>query len=322
MTQPPFTTGTGSAEGAKRGLPVSAGTVNNDGGSVVHVARNSSSLGNEYPRALVRDCRDRMLDAFGQQSFVMEPGTRVVTIAAPPKETGVGSPTDGEARCLIIKPTSPAPAPAPRAPRAPPSPDDDWRIFQDINALFYPTKAANIHPIHRKDGLPIANAAGCLDLIRTNTSLTTCTIFAWSQDSSTCYCREDGVWEYVNQSGRTSGCVHAGPGAVKGCNASPAPSPGPPSPSPPPPGPQAVYVGSTAGQAGCRAAGNNAVWIADPVTDDGVYRIVNEHATLGKLCLAAEDLGSTPKGYTDMAQVVARPCYNASSNSSTSVNHK
>lgn len=129
------------------------------------------------------------------------------------------------------------------------------------------------------------------------------------------------MWEYVKQSGKTSGCVHTGHDAVKGCNASPAPSPAPPSPpppSPPPPGPPAIYVGSTVDQAGCNAAGNNAIWIAEPVTNDGVYRIINEHATLGKLCLEVEDLGSTPKGYKDMAQVVARACYDPSSTADVS----
>lgn len=81
---------TGSAEGAKRGLPVSAGNASNDRGSVVHIARNSTSLDNQYPRALARDCRDRMLDAFGQQSFVIDPNTRRVTIAPPAERDGCG----------------------------------------------------------------------------------------------------------------------------------------------------------------------------------------------------------------------------------------
>ena len=146
-----------------------------------------------------------------------------------------------------------------------------------------------------------------------NASFTKCTIFAWSRSSGVCYCREDGVWEYVAQSERVSGCVHTGPGAVNGCIASPAPSPGPapPTPTPTPPRPPAVSVGSTAGQAGCKAAGNHAVWVAAPVAD-GIYQIVNDHATLGKLCLTVDGLGSTLKGYTDMAQVLARTCYNTS----------
>jgi hypothetical protein len=67
-------------------------------------------------------------------------------------------------------------------------------------------------------------------------------------------------------------------------------------------------VGSTADQAGCDAAGTDAIWIAESTTKDGVYRIVNDHPTLGKVCLTVEGLGSTPKGYKDMAQVVASPC--------------
>lgn len=146
----------GSAEGAKRGLPVSAGTVKSSRGNIIHhIARNSSSLDNQYPTALARDCRDRMLDAFGQQSFVIDPDTRLVTVAAPPKESGVGAPADGEARCLLVKPTlSPAARAAPPALQREPAITEPalqttvgWRVFDNVNALYYPTKAANIHTI-------------------------------------------------------------------------------------------------------------------------------------------------------------------------------
>ena len=63
---------TGSATGTRRGLPVAAGRFG-DGG--VYIARNSSSAAHTHPSAVLRDCRDALLDSFGQQSFAVDATT-------------------------------------------------------------------------------------------------------------------------------------------------------------------------------------------------------------------------------------------------------
>jgi hypothetical protein len=83
----------------------------------------------------------------------------------------------------------------------------------------------------------------------------TCTIFAWSPNTKTCYFRLDHVWApgWPND-GYVSGCVESGDGAVWGCAFDPTTAPCPanmvPPSAPPPPAPTAGCPWQVSGSIG------------------------------------------------------------------------
>jgi hypothetical protein len=138
---------TGSATGTKRGLPVSAGSAqivldNNPNSSVVYIARNSCSTDHVHPPAVVRDCRDHLLDSFGQQLFVIDPSTHQLAVSSQDVQ---------ERRCLLLKePTVNSVSTANSvssdltgggAAGADIDPNRSlWLTFAGINSLYYPTR--------------------------------------------------------------------------------------------------------------------------------------------------------------------------------------
>jgi hypothetical protein len=275
----------GSATGTRRGLPVAAGSAGGDGS--IYVARNSSSAAHTHPSAVLRDCRDALLDSFGQQSFVVDAAGRLSLM------DGHGG--NQSSRCLLLLPDdSAATESATAAPQGMSTSTGTpaWLSFEGHNAMYFPTKTSSIHAIGT-----FSNATSCQHHIDANATLARlCSIYAWSAGSRSCYCREDAVWEFTAQSGRTSACR---PALVRGCAPSPTPHPyRPPHPSPPaPPGPPApppctaanhcARVGSALDLAECAAAGEAAAWHLQSVAGagGGVHRVVHNSSSLGLLCL-------------------------------------
>ena len=72
----------------------------------------------------------------------------------------------------------------------------------------------------------------------------TCTVFAWSPNSNTCYFRLDHAWAPGSPNiGYVSGCVASGPGAVWGCGYDPKTAPCPDNRIPPAAPPPAAPTG-------------------------------------------------------------------------------
>ena len=304
---------TGSALGTARGLPVAAG---GDGSSAMHVARNSSSASNAHPSAVARDCRDHLLDSFGQQSFHIGVDGALSVVGGGQDGRGASDERSEPHRCLLLMDDTSAT----RAPTASATPASvagvtapDWKVFRNINAMYYPTPSSNIHAIGKT-----SDSAACMALATNDTK---CAIFAWSESSSECYCREDGVWEYTAQAGKVSGCIGSGPRAVKGCTPSPAPHPAP-GPHPRPPTPPAAKpctasnscfrVSSAANSVECAQAGSAAAWVVE-TNASGASRITTQHVALGlKLCLTNSARGD-PKARCGAVgacphRLEARPC--------------
>eukprot|EP01043_Picozoa_sp_COSAG02_P016967 COSAG02_NODE_759_length_17490_cov_29.152608_1_plen_657_part_10 len=307
---------TGSVTGTRRGLPVAGGRSGDD---TIYISRNSSSAAHTHPSAVLRDCRDALLDSFGQQSFAVDTSTGRLSVL-----DGDGR---NESRCLLLLPDTVLPRHkqqtvatvlAPAAPmrasnRGTPADLASWLSFTDHNALYFPTKTSGIHSLGSFN-----TSEACQSHIDSNASLTKlCSIYAWSTGSQTCYCREDAVWEFTAQSGRTSGCR---PSVVKGCSPSPTPHPyhpphHPPGPQPPPsplctPANHCARVGSAANLVECAAAGNAGVWSLEPV--EGGSRVVHNSSSLGKLCLTdsrqADPVARCGQVGRCFPELVARPC--------------
>ena len=112
-----------------------------------------------------------------------------------------------------------------------------WSIVNNTNACAgSASKPPTSWPIQ---GVPAS--ADCAAMCEGNS---TCTVFAWSPNSHTCYFRLDHTWAtgWPNE-GYVSGCVETGDGAVWGCGFDPRSSPCPshmvPPATPPPAAPTA-----------------------------------------------------------------------------------